>query len=360
MKITDVTYESYSWPKQRVFSSGRGRGTTKYTATHLCFVYIHTDEGITGVGAGRSVRDIEILKPVLIGQDPLCHELLWDQMYNGIFRGYKYMESISIVDIALWDLKAKVAGLPLYKLLGGMRTRLDCYVAGGYYAEGKTTADLQAEMAEYISWGVKAVKMKVGALTPYEDAMRVKAVREAIGPAAKLLVDANGAWKFNEAIEFAERVEEYFPFWFEEPCAFTDLAGFQRLHAHTGIPLAAGESLAGKYAQRDLIDSGAISFVQPDAVLSGGVTEVMKIGSYADARNIWIAPHGIQQVHVHLNCAMPNATITEFYPPQFDQLVYDAYQHPVTINADGTISPPENPGASFDMVPAVLAPYRVG
>jgi L-alanine-DL-glutamate epimerase-like enolase superfamily enzyme len=360
LKITDVTYESYRWPKQRVFSSGRGRGATKYTATHLSLVFIHTDEGITGVGAGRSVQDVEILKPVLIGQDPMCHELLRDSMYNGVFRGHKYVESISTVDIALWDLKAKVAGLPLYKLLGGRRKKLECYVAGGYYAEDKTIADLQTEMENYLSWGVKAVKMKVGGLTPFEDALRVKAVREAIGSKCKLLIDANEAWKWDESVEFAKRVEEFFPFWFEEPCSHTNLEGFRQLHAHTVIPLAAGESVTSKYEQRDLIDSGAISFVQPDAVLCGGVTEVVKIGAYADTHNIWIAPHGIQQVHVHLNCAMPNATITEFYPPQFDRLVYDAYKHPVKINADGTISPPENPGASFDIVPEALAPYRVG
>ena len=359
MKITDVTFESYSWPNQRVFSSGRGRGTTQYRNTNLSFVFIHTDENITGIGAGASVKDIELLKPALIGQDPLCHELLWDRMYNGVFRGYKYVESISAVDIALWDLKAKVAGMPLYTLLGGMRTRLECYVAGGYYVEGKTIVDLQKEMEEYLTWGVKAIKMKVGGLTPYEDAKRVKAVREAIGSECKLLIDANCAWKVNEAIEFAQRTEEYFPFWFEEPCSFTDLEGFKRLSAHTCIPLAAGESIAWKYAERDLIDSGAISFVQPDAVLCGGITEVLKVSAYADMRNIWVAPHGTQQVHIHLNCAIPNATITEFYPPQFNPLVYDAYKHPVTINSDGTVSPPENPGASLDLVPEVLSPYRI-
>lgn len=358
MKITDVRYEYYRWPKPRVVTSGRGRGTEKYQWSSLALVFIDTDEGVTGVGAGVRAPDVENLKNLLIGEDPLCHERLWNKMYFSR-RGAFQVQTISVIDIALWDLKAKLAGMPLYKLLGGVRSRLECYVAGGYYAPDKTLLDLQHEMEEYLSWNATAVKMKVGGMTPRQDAERVHAVREVIGPDVKLLVDANCAWQAHEAIEFAKRVEEDFPFWFEEPCAATDNEGFVKLHQHTSIPLAAGESLYGKYQHRDLLDTGAVSYIQPDAVLCGGITEVLKIGAYADAHHISIAPHGLQQVHVHLNCAMPNAAITEFYSPTFDKLAYDAYKYPVLINKDGTVSPPEHPGASFDINPEVLAPYRV-
>ncbi len=358
MKITDVRYEYYRWPKPRVVTSGRGRGTQKYQHSSLALIYVDTDEGVTGVGAGVGAPDLDKLKEFLIGEDPMCHEKLWNKMYFSR-HGSLYIQTISVIDIALWDLKAKVAGLPLYKLLGGVRNKLECYVAGGYYAPDKTILDLQHEMEEYLSWNAKAVKMKVGGLTPREDAERVHAVRKAIGPEIKLLMDANCAWSYYEAIEFAKRVEEDYPFWFEEPCAATDFEGFSQLHAHTSIPLAAGESLHGKYEHAAIMDTGALAYIQPDAVLCGGVTQVMKVGSYADAHHIAIAPHGLQQVHVHLNCAMPNAAITEFYSPTFDKLAYDAYKYPVLINEDGTVSPPENPGASFDINPEVLAPYRI-
>lgn len=248
--------------------------------------------------------------------------------------------------------------MPLYKLLGGSRSKLECYIAGGYYAEGKTILDLQHEMEQYVAWNARAVKMKVGGLTPREDAQRVKAVREVLGPEIRLLVDANCAWNYHEAAAFCRMVEDCDLYWFEEPCSFTDNEAFVKLAAHTTIPLAAGESIETKYAHRDLIDTGAISFIQPDAGNCGGITEVMKIGAYADAHHVLIAPHGSQQVHVHLNCALPNAIITEFYSPTVNMFAYDAYEHPVQINEDGTVSPPDAPGIGLDPNRAFLEPYR--
>lgn len=358
MKITNAYVENYRWNKPRVVTSGRGKGTQLYLYNYLSLVYIETDEGITGVGAGMRTPNFEAFKDMIIGEDPMCTEKIWQKLYSSR-DGQRYVQTVSAIDIALWDLKAKVANLPLYKLLGGVRNRVECYVAGGYYAPDKTILNLQHEMEMYLGWNAKAVKMKVGGLTPAEDAERVHAVREVIGPKVKLLVDANCAWKINEAMEFAKRVEGDMLYWFEEPLAAKDFDGFKRLSQITSVPLAAGESLQGIYEECALINTGALSFIQPDACLCGGVSQVMKIGSYADANNIYIAPHGLQQVHVHLNCAMPNAAITEFYSPTFDKLAYDAYKYPVLINEDGTISPPENPGASFDINREVLEPYRI-
>lgn len=358
MKITNAYAETYRWEKPRVMTSGRGRGSQKYVYSNLSLIYIETDEGITGVGAGLQTPHFEGLKSLLMGEDPLCIEKIWQKIY-ATREGKKYIETLSVIDIALWDLKAKVAGLPLYKLLGGVRTKLDCYVAGGYYAPGKTILDLQHEMELYLSWNAKAVKMKVGGMSPLEDARRVKAVREVIGPDIKLLVDANCAWKLSEAAEFAKRVEEEMVYWFEEPLNAMDFGGFQKLSAMTNIPLAAGESLYALEQQACLLETNAISFIQPDACLTGGVSQVVKIAHAAEAKHIFIAPHGLQQVHVHLNCAISNAAITEFYSPTFDKLVYDAYKYPVLINEDGTVSPQDIPGAGLEINKDVLAPYRV-
>lgn len=358
MRITNAYTETYRWEKPQVVTSGRGRGTQKYRYNNLSLVYIETDEGITGVGAGLQTPNFEALKELLTGEDPLCTEKIWQKIY-ATREGKKYIETLSVIDIALWDLKAKAAGLPLYKLLGGMRKNVECYAAGGYYAPDKSILDLQHEMELYLKWNVRAVKMKVGGLTPQEDAQRVRAVRQVIGPDVKLLVDANCAWRINEAVEFAKRAEDCMLYWFEEPLGALDFEGFRRLAGSTWIPLAAGESLQGLFEEACLIETGSLAFIQPDACLSGGVSQVMKIGTLAEAKHISIAPHGLQQVHVHLNCAMSNTAITEFYPPTFDRLVYDAYQYPVLINQDGTVSPPENPGASFDINREVLAPFRI-
>ncbi len=359
MKITNIYTESYRWPKPQVVTSGRGRGTELYQYNNLALVYVETDEGYTGVGSGMRVEQIEVFKNLLIGQDPLCVEQIYQKMLEGRHTK-RYITTISAIDIALWDLKAKVANMPLYKLLGGVRSKLDCYVAGGYYAPGKTILDLQHEMEAYMKENARAVKMKVGGMTPYEDAQRVHAVREVIGPETKLLVDCNCAWKINEALEFVDLVERDRLYWFEEPLAPKDFAGFRTLAAHTNIPLAAGESLHLLDDQVALIDTGAIAFSQPDAGGCGGVSLVMKLGNYCEAKHINIAPHGSQQVHVHLNCALNNAVITEFYSTTFNHLAYTAYKYPVQINADGTVSPSEAPGANFDINREVLEPYRVG
>ena len=215
-------------------------------------------------------------------------------------------------------------------------------------------------MEQYLKDNARAVKMKVGGMSPYQDALRVKAVRETIGPDVKLLVDANCAWRIHEALEFAKRTEEYNLFWFEEPLAPKDFDNFRFLAEHTCTPIAAGESLQLLDDEIALIDRGGIAFTQPDAGGCGGVSMVMKLGAYAEAKHINIAPHGNQQVHVHLNCAMTNAAITEFYSTTFNHLAYTAYKYPVQINADGTVSPNEAPGASFDINREVLEPYRIG
>ena len=360
MKITNIYSESYRWPKPQVVMSGRGKGGHKYLYNGLTLVYVETDEGLTGIGSGMRVEALEMFKNALIGMDPLCIEKIYQTMTDNNTQLKNYVTTLSAIDIALWDLKAKYAKMPLYKLLGGVRDRLPCYVAGGYYAEGKTILDLQHEMEQYIKDNAKAVKMKVGGLSPYQDAERVHAVRKAIGPDIKLLVDANCAWRIHEALEFAKRTEEDNLFWFEEPLAPKDFDNFKKLSEHTSTPIAAGESLRLYDDQISLIDRGGVSFIQPDGGGCGGVSMIMKLGHYAEAKHINIAPHGNQQVHVHLNCALNNAEITEFYSTTFNQFAYTAYKYPVRINEDGTVSPSEEPGANFDINREVLEPYRVG
>ena len=244
MKITKIYTESYRWEKKKVYFSGRGKGSHAYRYNNLTILYVETDDGLTGIGTGMNIDKLPQFEAMLIGMDPLCIEGIYQKMTDPNNHGLKNcIGTIAAIDIALWDLKAKYARMPLYKLLGGVRNKVDCYVAGGYYMEGKTTLDLQHEMEEYIKDNARAVKMKVGGLSPYEDAMRVKAVREAIGPDVKLLVDANCAWRIHEALEFAKRAEEYNLFWFEEPLAAKDFDNYRKLSEHTSTPLAGGESL---------------------------------------------------------------------------------------------------------------------
>src|SRR6266536_5642233 len=215
MKITSITTEEFRWPRHVPIRNG------KHTYTHsgLGIVKIETDENVTGIGLGGTglvgQATIEGLKHELIGEDPIDVERLWHKMWVPKIIGRRGLttRAISAIDIGLWDIRAKVAGLPLYKLLGGFRDRIPTYIAGGYYEEGKGLNELQQEMLESVAMGARAVKMKVGAVPIPEDVARVRAVRQAIGPEVKLLIDANCAYRAYEAVQMAKRVEEFDVFW---------------------------------------------------------------------------------------------------------------------------------------------------
>lgn len=358
MKITDVHVEKYRWPKQKPIANGKH----VYTHNDLNLMVIDTDEGITGYGCSWAIEFADSMGAAILGEDPLNTERLWSKIYVPKFIGRRgtSCKTVSAIDIALWDIKAKVAGMPLYRLLGGYREKVPCYVAGGYYAEGKGIKELQQEMLEYKSWGVSAVKMKVGGLSLREDAARVKAVRQVLGEDAVLMLDANCAYRFFEAIEFAKMVEEYHPYWLEEPVDADDYDGYRKVGMKSPVPIAAGENEVTRFGFRDLINTQGVSILNPDATCLGGVTEFMKVAGYADANGLVMSPHGQQQVHVHLDCAVPNINFAEFYPPQYDAKVYEAFVNPVVFNADGTVSPSQQPGAGLDINRKLLEPYRVG
>lgn len=358
MKITKVYTEKYKWPKAKPIANG----THIFTDNELNLLVIETDEGITGYGSSWEINFAERMGKAIIGEDPLDNERLWRKTYVPKFMGRKgnSLWSVSAIDIALWDIKAKAAGMPLYKLIGGSREKIPYYIAGGYYAKDKGIKELQEEMEEYLSWGAKAVKMKVGLLSMKEDAARVKAVREVIGDDIKLMLDANCSYKAYEAIEFAKMVEQYNLYWFEEPVDQEDYAGYKKISEKCNIPIAAGENEMTRFGFRDLLSYNAVDILNPDATCMGGVTEFLKVAAMADAHNIALSPHGQQQLHIHLDCAVPNAFIAEFYPPQYDAKIYEAYQSPVLFNSDGTVSPSQAPGVGLDINRDVLKDFRVG
>ncbi|TBL79897.1 mandelate racemase/muconate lactonizing enzyme family protein [Paenibacillus thalictri] len=366
MKIVDVKTENYAWPRPRPITNGKHT----YSNVRLAMVKIETDEGITGIGLGEAIgndHDIfkaiaEYLKPQLIGEDPINVERLWHKMWVPKLVGRRGLTTrvISAIDIGLWDLKGKVTGIPLYKLLGGYRDSVPAYIAGGYYEEGKGLKELQDEMLQYVSWGARAVKMKVGALSLHEDAKRVKAVREAVGPEIKILLDANCAYRYYDAVRFARLVEEYDPFWFEEPVAAEDYEGLAKLAAKTSIPLATGENEYTRYGFRDLIAQKAVPILNADPKILGGFTEFMKVAALAQAHDLDIAPHGLQDVNIHVVPAIANGLLLEYYPVQLDPMWEKVYNYTLKLSSDGTVSPPDLPGLGVEPNYEELAKYRIG
>jgi L-alanine-DL-glutamate epimerase-like enolase superfamily enzyme len=361
MKITRITTSIYRWKRPRPITNG----LHTYAGMSLAAVKIETDEGITAIGTGSAkqgqIAFLQQFASRIVGMDPLMSEALWAKNWSPKQFGRRGLETraLSVLDLALWDLKGKRAKMPVYQLLGGYRKQLRTYVAGGYYGEDKGLKELASEMESYVARGARAVKMKIGAVPIKEDVARVQAVRAAIGPDIALMVDANCAYRYYEAIELARRIEDQDIFWFEEAVQPDDLDGFRKLAAKTSIPLATGENEYSKHGFRDLIETQAIAILQPDARNMGGITEFMKVAAMAQAHGLDICPHGDQQCHLHLLAAIPNALFLEYYPKEFDPMHGVVYRYTPELNADGTVSVPEVPGIGCDINEKAMEPYLV-
>jgi len=207
--------------------------------------------------------------------------------------------------------------------------------------------------------GAKAVKIKVGGVPINQDVERVRTVRETIGPDVKLLIDANCAYRWYQAVQLARQVEQYDIFWFEEPVQPDDYDGHRKLAQATIIPIATGENEYTRYGFRDLIKHEAASIFNADAKILGGVTEFMKVAALVQAEDLDIAPHGSQDIHVHLVAAISNGLILEFYRDSTDPMWGRIYNKTLRLNDDGTVSAPNEPGIGVDPNYAALAEYRI-
>ena len=239
-----------------------------------------------------AIRDV--LASYLIGQDPLDNERLWDAMYYGnIQAGRKgvILRGISAVDIALWDIKGKVAGLPLYKLLGGRHEKVPVYISGGYYRKDKGLKELQEEMESYAAQGYKAVKMRVGMLPLKEDLKRIQVTRKAMGDEAHLMLDAEYSWQdAGTAIRCIKAYEEYNPYWIEGPTELNKVLLHTEIAGAVNTPIATGGQEYTRWGFLELIRNKACSILQPDAVVVGGITEWLKVAHIADGYDLKSVP----------------------------------------------------------------------
>ena len=263
--------------------------------------------------ASRATVIEKVLQPMLIGEDPLLIEGLWQKMFA---RTRQYgrrgivMNAISGIDIALWDIAGKVANLPLYRLLGGCRDRVEAYASGGFYQEGQVgrrsrrrgrglprprlqghededrAQSLDPDPSAPTGRPCRALRGR-----PEEDIARVAAVRRALGPQAKLMVDVNCAWSPAFAIEMGRALEPYKLYWIEEPVATDDIDGSARVADALATPIAGYETEIGLYGFRELITRGAVDIVQPDIAWAGGFSECRRIAALAQAHHLMVAPH---------------------------------------------------------------------
>jgi L-alanine-DL-glutamate epimerase-like enolase superfamily enzyme len=341
------------------------------TERHYGVVELTGDDGHQGIGfcyvgsaGGRLFSEaVEgLLAPILLGEDPYRVEGLWASMYQEALlqgRAGVVVRAISALDTAIWDRNSRAANLPLYKYLGAVTDRVPAYASGGYYLEGKTPDMLAEEMAGYVAAGYEAVKMKVGKHDLAMEEARIAAVRERIGPAVLLMLDANNAWSdLPTALRFARMYEKYDPYFIEEPFGPDDIGNHARLAVATSVPIATGEIEVGRWRFAELLSRGGAIVLQTDACVCGGITEFRRIAATASSFGVTLCPHWFHDLHAHLVASTPNARYVEFFPD--DQVLNFRRLVGTQIEVrDGHIEMSQRHGMGFDFDVAALDRYAM-
>jgi L-alanine-DL-glutamate epimerase-like enolase superfamily enzyme len=300
---------------------------------------------------------------MLLRQESSRAEGLWEEMYRESLlhgRTGSVMRAISALDIAIWDLNARAAKLPLYRYLGHWAAgKVASYASGGYYLDGKTPQHLGEEVASYVRRGFKAVKIKVGRLTPTLEEERICAVRDAIGSDILLMLDANNAWSdLPTALLYCKRYEHYDPYWIEEPFSPDDIENHAKLAAWGGIPVATGEIEAGRWRFKELLDKRAAMILQADAAVCGGITEWRRIAYTASSYGVTISPHWFHDLHAHLVAAVPNARYVEYFPDDQVLNFRKLINRQLEVK-DGDMLLSELPGLGFEFDEHAVAKYSI-
>jgi len=351
---------------------------------------VKTDDGLVGYGEihgapmPRICEWVARFAEIVRGMDALAHAAVWDRLFgltcprpgaiasavggkDGMMpplpRGERtqIMAAIAGIDIALWDLKGKAAGLPVWRLLGGENRPLFTYATGGYYRPGASDADYGEELARFLDLGYRAVKLKTGAGSVKAEAARVGAVRAALGEAPDLLLDMNAPYDLPDCIDFAHRIEPHRIFWLEEPLHwYLQPADFARLAAATPIPLAHGERELTRFTVRDFVTLGGIRYVQFDATRAAGFTEALRVAALAEQHGAMVAPHTAPEIHGHLVLALPRCAfgVESHGGRETDPLAYGLFrEHPEL--RDGHIHIGDKPGFGLDPDWGFVERYRV-
>ena len=361
----------------------------RFPERNSLLVRITSDDGLIGWGEGGQYGPPEpvatciddVLAPRLIGQRVDEPVRIWEETYS-FSRDFgqkgTYVEAISAIDIALWDLWGKSLGRPVHALLGGaFRSEVHAYATGCYYGESYTSRaamlrELEEEAASYVTSGFRSLKMKIGLLDIETDGERVRCVRDAIGPDRNLLVDANHAYNPADAIRMGRHLEASNVLWFEEPVVPENRAGYRRVRDSLDIAIAGGETEFTRYGFRDLLVGECVDIIQPDLCVSGGFSEFVKIHALASSFGVTTVPHvwgsgialaaALQAIaaiptnpHTYDPVPLQNEPVIEFdrkYNPLRDDLLNETF-----ILRDGLVSIPSGNGLGVTINEDKLAEF---
>ncbi|WP_084963927.1 mandelate racemase/muconate lactonizing enzyme family protein [Thermoactinospora rubra] len=350
-KIDNVRTDLYRLPTPTAYSDSTHGVMVDF---ELLTVRIRDADGAEGLGytytvhAGAAAIQVMIdryLAGRLAGQDADDIERLWQDMWWHLHyagRGGHLTSAISAVDIALWDLKARRAGLPLWRYFGGYDPQVPVY-AGGIDLDFPIE-ELLAQADRFQEQGFRAIKMKVGRPSLREDLERVRRMREHLGDDFPLMVDANMKWSADQAVAAGRALREFGLVWVEEPTIPDDVAGHLRVVREGGVPVATGENLHTLYEFQTFITAGAVTYPEPDVSNCGGMTVFRKICALAEAHNLPVTSHGVHDLTVHPLASAPNRTYMEAHGFALDRFLAE----PLKI-VNGCAIAPERPGHGVEL-----------
>lgn len=362
MKIKEIVPRLLSWD----IEGGFRNPVMTWTSKNVVLVFVICDDGTIGVGecwaSGAEPSALvatvnDDVAPRLIGTDPLTIGKAWEDTDSlahisarrGILRA-----AAAGIDIALWDIMGKVAGLPVWKLLGGFNDRVFPYASAGLYAPDKTPVDQGREMADYVTDGFEGVKMKVGGAPFDEDVARVRAVREAIGPDRRLMIDALCVMTPHQALKFAAAVEPYDIYWFEQPVKSDDIRGLAAVNQRGPIAVSANENAYDRSHFRQLISEDAARFIQFDVLVVGGLTEGRRIAALAEAGHLPVTLHHAASVvcmaaNLHLAAGVSNCDSVEYH--MLHKWLFDHVPEGAWPLENGHIVMGDEPGLGLNLTP---------
>src|SRR3954468_5711976 len=349
-RIESVTLSSVTLPLPNPISDAKVFTGRQRPMTEVAFLVaeVSTEGGHEGVGFSYSKRaggkaqfaHAGEIAADLLGEDPSDIGRLWTKLVwagASVGRSGAATQALAAIDVALWDLKAKRAGLPLAKLLGAYRDSVRCYnTSRGFLHE--SIEQVLENASRTLESGVGGIKIKVGQPDSAEDLRRVRAVREHIGEAVPFMVDANQQWDRPTAMRVGRALEEFGLVWIEEPLDAYDAEGHAQLARSLDTAVATGEMLTSVAEHYELIRQGSVDIIQPDAPRIGGITQFLKLAALADHANLQLAPHFAMEIHVHLAAASPHEPWVE----HFDWL-YPLFNERLEIR-DGRMHLSDRPG----------------
>jgi L-alanine-DL-glutamate epimerase-like enolase superfamily enzyme len=356
MKITSIDACVLTVPTSRQMA-------LEFPHHKLVVAEIATDEGIRGLGysfvfGGGGAESVHVyletrLKPLLLGEDPLAVERLWEKMYRGD-RGVRRVGiagmALSALDIGLWDIAGKAAKLPLYKLWGAVTDRVPCYGSGGWgkYAE----KDLIAEAERYAGMGCRYYKMKIHDPDPLINRRRVATVKKALGPGVRMMVDVNQKLDVEGNVRQARLLEDLDLVWYEEPVSSDDNFSCSLVSQSIKIPVATGENHYNRYEFRDLIERKAATYLMPDVCRANGFSETLKIAQLAAAHGVAVSPHVVYEISIQVCGAISNGFLVEL----MDWMPPDLFEE-LPECKDGHIRISERPGHGISLQLGAVRKY---